>query len=176
MPSIGGTEAREPVAMTNRFACAFLCLFALPALFWAPATAAADVAKSNQVPFRTDSGLITAEYYLATGKYTQALDVLGGVLHRHPQNADAYTYRGYAYQKLGDLQKARENYNRAIAIYPTHLGANKYLADIYLAEGKLAKAMEQLQVILYVCAGMNCGEADELQSDINRHKAKKNKE
>lgn len=162
--------------MTHRSLRAFSGLFALLALLYTAMPATADVAKSDQVPFRTDSGLITAEYYLATGKYTQALDVLGGVLHRHPQNADAYTYRGYAYQKLGDLQKARENYNRAIAIYPTHLGANKYLADIYLAEGKLPQAMEQLQVILYVCAGMNCGEADELQSEINRYKASKNKE
>lgn len=162
--------------MTRRSARSFFCLFALLALIFAATPLAAEVAKSDQVPFRTDSGLITAEYYLSTGKYTQALDVLGGVLHRHPQNADAYTYRGYAYHKLGDLKKARENYSRAIAIYPTHLGANKYLADLYLAEGKLSRAMEQLQVILYVCAGMNCGEADELQSDINRYKAKKNKE
>jgi len=162
--------------MIFRRLCALPCLFALLALLHAAAPAAADVAKSDQVPFRADSGLITAEYYLATGKYTQALDVLGGVLQRHPQNADAYAYRGYAYHKLGDLKKARENYNRAIAIYPTHLGANKYIADLYLAEGNLAKAMEQLQVILYVCAGMNCGEADELQGDINRYKANKNKE
>lgn len=162
--------------MTSRRLRAFSCLLALLATMLAAAPAAADVTKSDQVPFRTDSGLITAEYYLATGKYAQALDVLGGVLQRHPQNADAYTYRGYAYHKLGDLKKARENYNRAIAIYPTHLGANKYIADLYLAEGNLAKAMEQLQVILYVCAGMNCGEADELQSDINRYKTNKNKE
>ena len=163
--------------MTFRRFRAFPCLLALLATLLITAhTATADVAKSCQVPFRTDSGLITAEYYLATGKYTQALDVLGGVLQRHPQNPDAYTYRGYAYHKLGDLKKARENYNRAIALYPTHLGANKYIADLYLAEGNLPKAMEQLQVILYVCAGMNCGEADELQSDINRHKANKNKE
>jgi len=153
------------------------CMLALLAILLLVTNAAtADVAKSNQVPFRTDSGLITAEYYLATGKYTQALDVLGGVLHRHPQNADAYVYRGYAYHKLGDLKKARENYNRAIAIYPTHLGANKYIADLYLEEGNVAKAMEQLQVILYVCAGMNCEEADELQGAINRFKTNKNKE
>lgn len=137
--------------------------------------ARADVAKAEEVPFRTDSGLITAEYYLATGKYTQALDVLGGVLQRHPQNADAYTYRGFAYHKLGDLKKARENYNRALIIDPKHLGANKYTASLYLAEDNLPKAMEQLQAILYVCAGMNCGEADELQNEINRYKSSKNK-
>lgn len=156
----------------------FYAVLLLAALFCFTATmqpAQADVAKAEEVPFRTDSGLITAEYYLATGKYTQALDVLGGVLQRHPQNADAYTYRGFAYHKLGDLKKARENYNRALIIDPKHLGANKYTASLYLAENDLPKAMEQLQVILYVCAGMNCGEADELQSEINNYKSNKNK-
>lgn len=130
------------------------------------------VTKAPEVPFRTDGGLINAEYYLSTGKYTQALDVLGGVLQRHPKDADAYTYRGYAFYKLGDLKKARESLRYALTINPTHLGANKYLANLYLAEDNLPKAMEQLQVILYVCAGMNCTEADELQGEINRYKKK----
>lgn len=155
------------------FAALFLAVLSGAALFIQPAKA--DVAKAEEVPFRTDSGLITAEYYLATGKYTQALDVLGGVLQRHPQNADAYTYRGFAYHKLGDLRKARENYNRALILDPKHLGANKYTASLYLAENNLPKAMEQLQAILYICAGMNCGEADELQNEINRYKSSKNK-
>lgn len=154
------------------FAALFLAVLSGAALFTQPAKA--NVAKAEEVPFRTDSGLITAEYYLATGKYTQALDVLGGVLQRHPQNADAYTYRGFAYHKLGDLRKARENYNRALILDPKHLGANKYTASLYLAENNLPKAMEQLQAILYICAGMNCGEADELQNEINRYKSSKN--
>lgn len=161
--------------MTYRPLFAVLFLAAFLGIATTAQPAQANVSKAEEVPFRTDSGLITAEYYLATGKYTQALDVLGGVLQRHPQNADAYTYRGFAYHKLGDLKKARENYNRAIIIDPKHLGANKYIASLYLAEDNLPKAMEQLQVILYVCAGMNCGEADELQGEINRHKSSKNK-
>ncbi len=141
----------------------------------APAISAEDddVAKSDAVPFRTDAGLITAEYYLATGKYTQALDVLGGVLQRHPQNADAYTYRGFAYQKLNDLKKARESYTMALRIYPSHLGANKYMGNLWLEEGQLSRAMEQLQAMIYICAGTYCAEVDELQNDINKFRKKK---
>jgi Tfp pilus assembly protein PilF len=127
--------------------------------------------KSADVPFREDAGLITAEYYLSTGKYTQALDVLGGVLTRHPDNADAYAYRGYAFQKLGDAAKAAQNYKKAITLVPAHLGANAYLGSLYLQAGDLARAMEQLQAILYVCAGQYCAEADELQNEINHYKA-----
>lgn len=158
-----------------RFAAAFLvfALAAAPLALPAQVQAADDVAKTDDVPFREDSGLITAEYYLATGKYTQALDVVGGVLQRHPQNADAYTYRGYAYQKLGDTKKARDSYRTALGINPRHLGANKYMANLWLEEGQLSRAMEQLQAMIYICAGSYCAEVDELQSDINSFRVKK---
>lgn len=159
-----------------RPALALLCAAVFSAAVFchaAPAASDDDVSKSAAVPFRTDAGLITAEYYLATGKYTQALDVLGGVLQRHAQNADAYTYRGYAYHKLGDLKKARENYRMAISLNPAHLGANKYLGNLWLDEGQLSRAMEQLQAMIYVCAGTYCAEVDELQNEINTFRAKK---
>ena len=146
-----------------------LCL-SLPA-FAAESTPAPEVPKKAEVPFREDSGLISAEYYIATGKYAQALDVLSGVLARHPASADAYTYRGYAYEKLGDYKKAQAAYGRAIEIDPTHLGANRYLAGLYLKQEDLARAMDQLQVIRMTCGDVACQELDELQADINRYKA-----
>ncbi len=127
-------------------------------------------AKKNQVPFREDSGLITAEYYLSTGKYSQALSVLNAVLSRHPLSADAYTYRGYAYYRLGDRKKARENYAKAISINPKHLGANRYIAQSYLDMGNLARAVEQMQVIRLTCGDSNCEELDELEAAVNRYK------
>lgn len=132
--------------------------------------AGAEEGKSDNVPFRADSGLITAEYYLATGKYTQALRVLGGVLQRHPQNADAYAYRGYAWQKLDDLKQAEESYKTALHIDPTHLGAQKYMGNIHLAKGDIARAMESLQALRITCGVPGCAELDELESDINRFK------
>lgn len=146
----------------------FLILAAL--LLTPPALAQQEEApeKKTEVPFRQDAGLITAEYYLATGKYTQALDVLGGVLQRHADSADAYAYRGYAYGKLGDSRKARENYQKAVVLDPSHLGANKYLANLYLDAGEIDRAMEQMQAIRLICADTGCAELDELQADINR--------
>ncbi len=127
-------------------------------------------AKKNQVPFREDSGLITAEYYLSTGKYSQALSVVNAVLSRHPMSADAYTYRGYAYYRLGDRRKARENFAKAISINPKHLGANRYIAQSFLDAGDLARALEQMQVIRLTCGDSSCEELDELQAAVNRYK------
>jgi tetratricopeptide (TPR) repeat protein len=126
--------------------------------------------KTDPVPFRTDSGLITAEYYLATGKYTQALDVIEKVLVRHPRNADALAYTGYAYEKLGDVKKARDYYSRALQTDPRHLGANKYMAGLYLLDNNLALALEQMQALRMVCGHTSCEELDELESDINAFK------
>lgn len=142
---------------------------ALVALVIAVAPAAAATKKA-EVPYREDSGLITAEYYLSTGKYSQALSVLEGVINRHPQCADAFTYRGFAYHKLGDVRKAKENYEKAIQINPTHLGANRYLAGTYLEAGDLRRAYEQMQVIRMTCGVAACQELDELEAEINAYR------
>ena len=131
---------------------------------------APEVPKKAEVPYREDAGLITAEYYLATGKYAQALDVVGGVIQRHPDSADAYTYRGFAFERLGDVKKAKEAYKHALELEPTHLGANRYLAAVYLKEGDLAKAMDVLEVIRMTCGEIACEELDDLQADINHYR------
>ena len=147
----------------------FILMLALsmPAFAAEPAP---DVPKKTEVPFREDAGLITAEYYLATGKYAQAIDVAEGVLQRHPDCADAYTYKGFAYEHLGDVKKAKEAYAKAIEINPAHLGANRYLAGLYLKQGDLSKAMDILQVIRMTCGDVSCQELDELQADINHYR------
>lgn len=152
----------------------FTCVAAAMLTIAAPCAMAQDAdtpVKNATVPFREDSGLITAEYYIATGKYTQSIQVLGGVLTRHPQNADAYCYRGVAYQQLGDLQKARENFKKALLLNPSHLGALKYMGDLYLQDGKLDDAMQQMLAIRAVCGSDDCEELIELQSSINKIKA-----
>ena len=162
-----------------RFIClAIVLLLAATPAFAAsipmPAPGVADdtpgIDKKNEVPFREDSGLITAEYYLSTGKYAQALTVLAQVLKRHPESADAYTYVGFAYAHLGDLKRATVNYQKALTINPAHLGANRYMAEIYLGRNDLQRAIEQMQVIRLTCAEANCEELDELEAEINAYK------
>lgn len=126
--------------------------------------------KKKLVPFREDSGLITAEYYLTKGRFAEALEVLEGVIQRHPESADGYTYRGYAYYHLGDRKRAKKDYERAIMLDPKHLGANRYLADSYIDAGDLRRAYEQMQVLRLTCGNFNCEELDELEARINRYR------
>lgn len=134
------------------------------------ATQAQEISKKAEVPYRSDSGLITAEYELATGKYMQALNTLNKVLMRHPESADAYVYIGVAYQQLGDIGKAATNYKRALMIDPKHLGALKYIGDLFILGNDLQRAMEQVEAIRSVCGTTDCSELTDLENAINKAK------
>jgi tetratricopeptide (TPR) repeat protein len=143
-----------------------LCSFTLLMSFAAGAAHAAD----REIIFREDSGLTKAEYFLAVGQYSTAIDTANEVLARHPQNADAYAYRGYAMMKLGQNSEAAKNFKKALLLDPNHLGANKYLADIYLQRGDVSRALEQLQVIRMTCLHTDCEEQDALAREIDQYK------
>jgi len=135
-------------------------------LFLAIRPAAAE----KEMPFREDAGLTKTEYLLSAGQFSAALNTVNDVLRRHPDNADAYAYRGYAYYRLGETANASKNFHRALTLNPTHLGANKYVASMYLEAGDVARALEQLQVIRMTCAGADCEELNALEREIDRYK------
>lgn len=122
----------------------------------------------KETPYRSDSGLTKIEYLLSAGQYSAAIQTTGEVLQRHPDSADAYTYRGYAYMHLGDGAAALKDFRRAIKLEPTHLGANKYLGTLYVEVGDTARAIEQLQVLRMTCGNTDCEELRALQGEIDR--------
>jgi tetratricopeptide (TPR) repeat protein len=136
------------------------------------ATTSAFAANAELI-FRSDSGLTKTEYLLAVGKFTAAVETANEVLTRHPNSADAYTYRGYAYNRLGQAADALKDFQKALLIDPSHLGANKYLADIYLQKGDISRAMEQMQVLRLTCGQLDCAELNELQREIDQYKSAK---
>lgn len=142
----------------------------LSAVVLATTPATAEVSVRDNVPFRQDSGLTKAEYFISTQKYAQAINEAEGVVKRHGPNADAYTYAGLAYKRLGDDKKALDNFRRALMVSPTHLGANTYLMQHYIDSDNMPKAIEQLQVIRAVCGTAGCEELYEAESAINAAK------
>lgn len=124
----------------------------------------------NEIPFRADAGLTKIETLLSHGRYSQAMNEIGNVLKRNPNSADAYTYQGYSWFKLGEMDKARRSFETALKIDSRHLGANKYMADLYLAEGDLPRAVEQMQVLRMVCGVTDCAELTALEIAIDKYK------
>ncbi|MBU6476028.1 MAG: tetratricopeptide repeat protein [Alphaproteobacteria bacterium] len=144
-----------------------LSAFALTALL----AAGTPQAQAGEILFRQDAGLTNAEYYLANGKYSAAILAADGVLQRHPGSADAYTYRGYALDRLGQTDAAEKDFKSALAADPSHLGANAYLAEVYLQKGEVARAIEQMQVIRMTCGRTVCAELTAVESEIDRYKS-----
>lgn len=142
-----------------------------------PATAEIPVTKTDapaaekpEPLWRADAGLAKAEAQYAEGKYMQAIETLGGVLQRRPGDADALAYLGRAWLEMGDDKKAEAHIDRALAADPKHLGANLCRAELYLKAGDVPRAIEQMQAMRLVCAGLPCAELDALQAKINAHK------
>jgi Tfp pilus assembly protein PilF len=130
----------------------------------------AGMAVKSDIPYRQDTGLSKAEYLISRGKHAAAIHELDNVIKRHPKSADAWSYKAFSTLQLGDKKKAMSYFKRALQIDPTHLGANKYLASLYLDAGQLSFAMEQMQVIRMICGAMQCDELDDLEREVDAYK------
>ena len=127
----------------------------------------------SPLPVREDSGLSKAEFLLTRGKYSETLQETEGVLKRHPNNADAYTYRAIALRQLGENDKAAEQIKKALIINPHHLGANQVMGEILVEKGEIARALEQLAVIHMICGTVECAEETALENLIDNAKKEK---
>lgn len=141
----------------------------LPAPPAVPAPAPALAPPSFPVG-RADSGLAKAEYFLIKGLYAEALEPLDDVLTRHPENTDAYTYRGLAFEGLGEDKAAEDNFRKALELDAGHLGANAALGRLLARTGNIGRAVEQLAVIRMICGASDCAEKTALETAINQAK------
>jgi tetratricopeptide (TPR) repeat protein len=55
-------------------------------------------------------------YYSHMGNWESAIEDLTMAIHRHPEGADAFGHRGFAYQELGMLDEARADYEMFLAL------------------------------------------------------------
>ncbi len=74
--------------------------------------------------------LARAISYLALDMIKEAAADLDEAAQADPQNAQIWTTRGLAYERLGDKTKAADSYGRAIAIRPKDDAARSGLARV----------------------------------------------
>jgi Flp pilus assembly protein TadD len=82
----------------------------------------------------------------------------------HP---DILTYKGYAWRKLGRLDKAESYYRQALALVPGHRGATEYYGELKVIRGDMAGARAMLAKLDAQCA-YGCVEAEDLRRWIER--------
>ena len=118
-----------------------------------------------------DPALLQAKTLVEEKKFAEALLLLKGVVERDPKGADGHNLLGFSHRKLGDRQTALAHYKKALALDPSHRGANEYLGELYLEMGDLAKAEERLDKLDSACF-FGCEEYTDLKQAIAAYKAK----
>ena len=146
-------------------------VLALP-LFLAPdSLRAASVgnAITSSTPKSTDysageAAAMDGNFEVAIGHFTKAVNA-------DPTNADAYNMLGFSHRKLDNVDLAFKNYNAALEIDPSHLGANEYIGELYLEIGDLASAEKHLKVLDKACF-FGCEAYTDLKTAIKQYKTK----
>lgn len=109
-----------------------------------------------------------AERLIKDGSPRDAVPILQKVLESDSDNADAYNYLGFAYRNMGEYEKSKKNYDRALEINADHRGAREYLGELYLKLDKPSAAREQLAKLDEICS-YGCSEYDELKAAIDAY-------
>ena len=99
------------------------------------------------------------------GDYKRAIPLLLEVIDTDPTHYDALNYLGFSHRQLGENDISLGFYKKVLAMKPDHLGANEYLGELYLKEGKLNLAKEQLARLDKLCF-FGCKEFDDLKAAI----------
>jgi tetratricopeptide (TPR) repeat protein len=81
-------------------------------------------------PQRAEPLLGRAISYIAMERFKEAAADLDEAVQADSQNAQAWTTRGLAYERLGDRDKAKASYARALAIRPKDEAARSGLARL----------------------------------------------
>jgi tetratricopeptide (TPR) repeat protein len=72
------------------------------------------------------------------------------------QHADVATGIGYAWRKLGDYDKSKFWYDKALATDPKHVVTLSYYGMWYAEQGNVLKAEDFLKKIRVACGGPQC--------------------
>ena len=114
-------------------------------------------------------------------KYDEAVEVFNKVIEKRKSDASAYASRAAAYMALGDLTKAAEDYDNAIAFdgsnFSYYIGkynmykltgneaeAEKVLTTTYTLKTKTKEDYFNLAVVHYLCGDMGTAETELIAS------------
>jgi len=106
----------------------------------------------------------TARALILSGRYEAGIAAMKSLgFDDHPDIASSI---GFAYAKLGNAGEARTWYNRALAADPNHISTLVYSGALYVAQGDLVKARDDLERIKTICGAAACSESQELEGQI----------
>src|SRR5260370_13036890 len=132
--------------------CAIFALSLIPLCAPAPTHAvqqsAAKRSAPNQSAKPTSPLLAEAEALLREGRITDAKSKIQQELQRNPASAEAYDLLGVACVNEKDYPGALEAFQHALELEPSSARTRNSIANVYVAQGKLDLAEQQLRDVL----------------------------
>ena len=101
-------------------------------------------------------------------RWEAAIGVLARLAVLEP-SADVFNLLAFSQRNAGDFASALENYFRALALDPDHLGAHEYLGELYVKTGEMDKARALLARLEQLCPN-GCEEREDLEKAIREGK------
>jgi putative PEP-CTERM system TPR-repeat lipoprotein len=95
-------------------------------------------------------GLLLVESYIKSGKINKGINVAKKLAENMPENANIQHHLGYIYQILGEIEKAKKQFEQALVIEPNHPKSIVSLANLDFQEGKVGSAINRLKVALTI--------------------------
>ena len=96
--------------------------------------------------------------HFAAGEYSQTVDLCLQLMEKDPECLSARALMARSLYHVGDLERAREQFQAILTYDPNHLVALKYLGDICFRAGQQVAAMSYYRRVLEIdpcCGGLN---------------------
>ncbi|MFO0697955.1 MAG: tetratricopeptide repeat protein [Nitrospira sp.] len=105
-----------------------------------------EVLREN--PRSTEGLILTGRMALTRRNARDAVQAFRTVLHDQPELAAVHYLLGQAYQLVGDINLARDSFERAVALYPDQVDAKRSLALLESKAGQHQQARARLEDLL----------------------------
>lgn len=110
-----------------------------------PTTTANEQAKTNQ---SQDSHIIAAKQALSSGDYVKTIEEATASIKNNPNNAEAYSIRGFATALNGDTAKGLVDTKKAYDLDPNNVANYYNMAMVYKLQGQLQESKQWFEKVL----------------------------
>ncbi len=104
-------------------------------------TAGLFMVSANSVSAQLPADLRDALEAHKAGRLQEGIEIYTEYLVKNPKSAEAYNWRGMAYEDLGELNKALADVNRALELSPNYSDAYNNRGEVYRRQNKFVEAM-----------------------------------
>src|SRR5258708_4500233 len=105
---------------------------------------------AGQAPADPRARFEQAKQLVQRGDYASAAAEFSDLLKAAPDSPLLYNLLGFCYLKQNSLDRAKENFQHAIALKPDFKAAHNNLGGVYVLQGRVDKAVDEFAAVLKI--------------------------